>query len=89
MEQECEERRAEVGRATWQQDDMYDTEREEGASGASARRQCRACVTPCPEESHPCPALSMRGYSEAILRFRKYLSARQMYASSTAHRIIP
>lgn len=48
MEQECEERRAEVGRATWQQDDMSDTEREEGASGASARRQCRACVTPCP-----------------------------------------
>lgn len=58
MEQECEERRAEVGRATWQQDDMSDTEREEGASGASARRQCRACVTPCPEErepSMPCP----------------------------------
>lgn len=57
MEQECEERRAEVGRATWQQDDMSDTEREEGASGASARRQCRACVTPCTEESHALPSL--------------------------------
>lgn len=31
MEQECEERRAEVGRATWQQDDMSDTERERRA----------------------------------------------------------